>query len=494
MTAASASITAFREAMMSADILDQDDFGDYSARLLRYRIMWAFYENTAYRALHRWAQKYKADYGLYKYTRSIYNPANRLGTFWQTHLMGGHLSTKPDDNDSAIPIQTDSEQLLRSIQRLWDDSQWVVNKDIFSLYGVVMGDVGLRAIDDPAAKKVRMAVVHPGTIVDLVKNADGDTTYYRIEETREDPRGGSRDVVYAEIAEIVNGAVHYTTLLDNSLFEWNGVAAEWDVASPFIPFRLVQHNNVGLSWGWSELHAAMSKFREGDDLASKLSDQIRKSVDSPWFFAGVNKPTTTPRTAGDASTAQKPDPGREEIPAIYASNPAARAQAMVGPLDIPGAMQHLSGLLGIIEDEYPELRAERLRLNGDVSARALRLAQQPAEAKIKMRRAHYDAGLARVQAMAVCMGGQLGYAGYEGFNYGSFETEAKHAIADRAVFNVTKFDKLDEEKMFWETAQIAAAAGMPLDLYLESAGWPAERVEKLRASQQFKNLTFTDFP
>jgi len=37
----------------------------------------------------------------------------------------------------------------------------------------------------------------------------------------------------------------------------------------------------------------MSKFREVDDIASKLDDQIRKMVDAPWLFIGMTKPVKT---------------------------------------------------------------------------------------------------------------------------------------------------------------------------------------------------------
>lgn len=85
-------LQAFREAFMSADMLDTADFVDIEARKMRYQIYWAMYENTAYRDLHKWTQAYRTQFGLYRYIRNIYNPAFRLGEFWKAHLFGGVLT------------------------------------------------------------------------------------------------------------------------------------------------------------------------------------------------------------------------------------------------------------------------------------------------------------------------------------------------------------------------------------------------------------------
>jgi hypothetical protein len=110
--------SAFREAYFSADTGDAGDFTAYAARRMRYELLWAAYENTHYRDMHRWAAAYKADYGLYKYVRGVYNPAYRLGKFYATHLMGGSLDPEAGDGKgepSAIPIITDNDALRYSV-------------------------------------------------------------------------------------------------------------------------------------------------------------------------------------------------------------------------------------------------------------------------------------------------------------------------------------------------------------------------------------------
>lgn len=492
MNAISASFSAFQEAMTVSDIFDDENFDEYNARLMRYKINWAFYENSAYRNIHSWAKRYKTDFGLYTFTRSIYNPANRLATFWQNHLMGGVLSSKEDAQNAAFPIVTDNPNVRSSLTRLWRDSNWAINKDVYTLYGCLFGDVGLRVIDDPITGSVQLSTVHPGHIVDYSETSAGVTEYYMIEKPLTLDNGASG--LYTEIAEFVPGGVMYTTMFNGKEIDF-GPGASWLSPTPFIPLVVVKHNHVGHSWGWSELHPAMSKFREIDDLASKLTDYIRKSVDSPWLFSGVAKPTTTPRVAGETPTANLQEPRREEIPSLYAANPNAKASAMIAQLDINGSISHLNGVLKIIEDEYPELRAESLRLSGDVSARSLKLAQQPAEVKVNMRRVHYDTALIRAQSMAMALGGQAGYPGYEGFSLADYNTETvEHSIGTRPIFNVTTIDQIEEDKAFWEAAKSAKDAGIPLHLYLEFAGWSTDRIERIKSDPQYKELTFSNFP
>ena len=105
-----AGVRAFREAFLTADIQpgQDDDWAAFEARQLRYAIYWSYFENTAYRNIHKWAQALRAEYGLYAHTRNIYNPAYRLAEFWVAHLMGGALDPKAGEgasgSSSSLPV------------------------------------------------------------------------------------------------------------------------------------------------------------------------------------------------------------------------------------------------------------------------------------------------------------------------------------------------------------------------------------------------------
>jgi hypothetical protein len=503
-----AGLKAFREAYVTADVQpgQQTAWGDLDGRALRYALYWAFFENTAYRNVHRWAQSFRAQYGLYAHTRNIYNPAYRLAEFWVAHLMGGPL----DPNAGAlgaIPIelgsgaQTRQGQALRdAIATLWRQSNWPVQKDIWTRYGSVMGDVGLKVIDDPLRRLVRLEIVHPSTLTELDKDPQGFVKRYTIEEPRPDPRPAyarGRDarldntVTYCEVATRDGNDVVYQTYLNNTPYAWNDIAAEWREPYGFVPLIVTQHLNVGMAWGWSELHAGLPKIRELDDIASKFDDQIRKIVDSPWLLAGVQNPNESPRTARTGTSGQPLPPttnretGREEVPILYASDPQAKPHPMVAPLDLPGVMGQIEGLIKELERDYPELALDVIARNAsDASGRALRVAREPVETKVTSRRATYDADLVRAHQMGVAIGGFRGYEGYQGFDLDSYAAGAlDHSVAPRSVFAIDPIDELDQQQRFWTVAGLAAAQGMPLDLYLEEAGWDQAKIARVVAAQ-----------
>ena len=357
-----AGITAFKEAYLSAGLTDDTDFSDYDARRLRYALYWAFYENTAYRNIHTWATSYRQQQALYRYVRGIYNPSYRLGEFWKAHLWGGRLDPEAGDGKetpSAIPIITDNEKLRPAIAQVWKWSNWAINKQITALHGAILGDVVLQVVDDIQRQKVYLQTVHPGLLKDVDIDAWGNVKGYEIEETRENPMRPGYTAVYRETAERDGQSVVYKTYLDGAPYAWgDNELAEWSEPYGFIPMVLIQHNNVGLDFGWSEIHAGRPKFQEVDDLASKLSDQIRKMVDAPWLMSGMEKPRNAPRAgAGTAPTTDNPNPGREEQNVLYAPQ-GATAQPLVAPLDIGATAQYIASILAEIERDYPELQMD----------------------------------------------------------------------------------------------------------------------------------------
>lgn len=470
-------IRAFREAWLTAGALDDVEFGDVNARRFRYEVYWALYENTVYRNIHAWATKYKADYGLYRFIRSVFSMAYELGEFWRIHLMGGALDPLAGDGKStpsSIPIVTDNETLRDSLAVLWWASNWGIRKDVLTLWGAVMGDVAIKITDDPTRAQVYLDIVHPGTLSEVTLDAFGNVKGYVIEEERADPRpnSGGRAVKYTEIAGRDGDNVTYRTLLNEQPYAWNPDAgAEWTEPYGFIPLVLIQHNNVGLEWGWSELHPALSKVREVDDLASVLGDQIRKLVNPPIVFSGARKADATLKIESTPATPESPEAARQDIPALYLPT-GATATPLVANLDLTGANAHIASVLEAIESMYPELKVEELRLSGALTGRALELAQQPAIAKTLQRRAGYDHALVRAQQMGIAIGGLRGYDGYQGFGLESYNAGAlDHSIGERPVFGVGTGAALDEELLFWQAAQAAVTSGLPLETYLRRRGW-----------------------
>ncbi len=480
-------IRAFREPDVTlADPLDSTNWNTFEARKMRYALLWSMFDNSAYSSVHNWSKGLRAAYGLYTSIRNIHNPSYRIGVMYQTHLMGGNIDPLAGDGamvDSALPIMTKNASLAPALAQLWRDSVWQVNKDVWTLNGTVMGDAPLEVVDDTERGKVYLKTMHPGKVKSLECDPQGNVKAYCLEYQRVDPRRELRAyetippmVTYTEEVTRDGENVVYQTYLNNKPWEWDGNPSAWSVDYGFIPLVTVKHQDVGLEWGWSELHAGLPKFREIDDIASALDDQIRKAVNAPWLF-NFPKSVTATAIARTTPTRTNPEPGRAEIPSLYVDRESAKGQALIADLDIGAVSARIEQLQVELKHNYPELDLERHTASGDASGRALRYAQQPVAAKVQMRRAGYDSALVRAQQMAIAIGGMRGYPGYESFSLDSYAAgDLEHSIGDRPVFAVDPLDKIEEDTAFWTSIKAAVDSGYPIELALRDKGFPEDKI------------------
>ncbi|HRF49094.1 MAG TPA: phage portal protein [Anaerolineales bacterium] len=497
-----AGVRAYKSAWMASGPDDTSEFGLVDARRMRYAVKWGYFEGTPYERINAWAEGLKADAGLYRAIRSIYNPAGRLGDFWSTYLLGGRLLIDGDGraaNGGALPIITDSDAVREAIAYLYHESNLQSAKDVMALRGAVFGDVALRVVDE--VDKVYIECLNPANIADVDLDARGYVKAYRYVEVRTDPDDpdGLTKAVYSETAERGDGdSVVYRTYKDDQPYSWSeDQPEEWEEPYGFIPLVMVQHRNVGLKWGWSEAHKTVSKIREADDLASKLSDQIRKSVDAPWLLAGVPKPDEKPTMVGDRgkvarSTENTDKQVRQDVPIIYAPE-GAQPHAMVAPLDISATVEHIREVLSDIERDHPELKLMVLRASGTTSGAALRTAQEPVEVVVNQRRTAYDDGLRRAMQMAMSIGGHRGI--FKGFGLDSYRRgDLDFSIGERPVFGVSEQDKSETDLALANTAKAMMGIGYAPDAYLRDRGWSEERIQTLKNSGIYRQMTFAQYP
>lgn len=481
-------INAFAESYVTSSPVDTSNWSEQKARILRYDIAWAQYEQSSYRNIHNWAESYCQKYGLYKYIRPIYNPAFRTGEFYKTHIYGGQLMVDASA-EGAIPIETDNARLRAAIAELWKWSRWYVQKDILAVNGTILGDAIIQVIDDTTRGKVYLDIVHPGIFESIERDPFGNIKGYVIRESRPDPRGSLTDVLYTEKVSRDGNFVLYETFLNGEPYAWPGnvradgeVVSEWAEPYGFVPMVAIQHNDVGLEWGWSEIHPIRSKVMEVDDLASQVSDQVRKTIDPVWLMKGMKKAEV--KLEGAEATTDRPDPGREELQAIWNLDAGASAEAMVAVLDLENVLGHINYILKEIERDLPELAQDIYTASGDASGRALRTARQPVTSKVIQRRAGYDAGLIAAQQMAVSIGGFRGYDGYKGFDLDSYaKGDLEHSITNRPVFDEDPLDRIEIDAAFWSAAEKAKKAGVPLEAFLREAGWEDDRIAKLKLEE-----------
>ena len=501
MQAIGSGVAAFRESLFNADPAGarpgagRAEWDRWEARCLRYELYTALYQNNSYaETVHAWARGNKEAYGLYKHTRHLLNPAFRSVEFWASHLMGGPLAT-------ALPIVSENPEILPSLRRLWRDSNWATGKETWTRGGAMWADAPLKVVEDPIAGRMRLEPVYPGHLKYCQFDSYHNVKNYIIQRWEydprvaipadanplADPRATMKRVLYTERCWRDGQRVTYETLLDGDPYAWNGVDSSWDRPYGFVPLVVAHHHAIGLDWGMNAFHPGLSRFREVDDLASGLSDQIRKSIRAPMLLIGVKEAggiergRRTGRPDGAAAGPDQSD--REQLDFLHAGI-GGDAKHLTFDLNIRGVFQYIRELNADIDKNFPELLADTGNLAGAVTATAMKMLRQRASAKVRAVRPGYDAALARAHGMALAIGGSLGFPGYDGFDLGSYARgDLDHAIGDRPVFDVDAKDAIDEDAAFWAAAESAGKAGFPLALYLRRNGWSEAEIAEYEAAK-----------
>jgi hypothetical protein len=519
-----AGIAAFRRAMLHGSLDGSSDFGHgansfesfcrWENRVARWRLLWAFYDNSAlWEEVHPSSNQLKTEFGLYDYTRMNFSPINRLVGFHQSHIYGGILDKEAGDGQqvkSAIPIETKGKgaPIRRGLSQLWKDSRWAVAKDVWSLQGAAIGDIALKACDDPERGRVTMKVFHPAPIKWVDRDPDtGRTLGYLLEEKRYRPgkgqlRNGTIALLgraplgdtctYHEECWIDGGKTYYRTYLNGALFDWRkredgsyygtdgDGQPEWEVPYPFIPLVLTQHVNVGLAWGLAEGSAVVAKVLELADVGSNEGDYVRRILNDVAFITGTQPGEIAVTAPKGTATAGNPMPGRTRRSLFGVTNENAGILFTTQGLDLAAVNEHVKALKDDINEDFPELDVD-LWKTSDPSGRAMRLARQRAESKVQMRRTNYDEALEAMQRMCLAIGGLRGYEGYEGLGTEEpwDDKVVAHSIAHRPVFAPDPIDDITEGDAFWTMVGKATATGVPLEVVLRREGWSEEDIQEI---------------
>jgi hypothetical protein len=418
----------------------------YASRLFRYGHYEQYYHNTVYSALEKGAALHRGREKLYKHIRAIYNPVARQNDLLVSLIYSGALDLE-HLTGGAIPLWFDNPAAAPALRRILTDSRFGGLKSLYVRFGALYGDVGLKIVDEPSRSRVRVEVIHPALIREIAIDGGGEVESVTLEYARADPDGES--YTYTETIDrkrfrtFKNGAPHafHADLNGRRVSSW---------ANPygFVPFALAGHKPVGGVWSMNAFGHALRKIDEINDLASLLNDQVRKSVNTMWYFAGV-------RGSGELVAAVD---DKDALPAIYAP-PDSQPHPLIADAPLGDALAALRELLAEVERDMPELALQRIRENrGELSAPGVRAAFSDAIGRVADMRAGYDHALARALTMAVEIGGWRGYAGFEAFSLGSAARgDLALLIRDRPV--------IDESLSTVERLRaLASLAGQPQDV------------------------------
>lgn len=401
-----------------------------------YGLLWDFYLNTSYlrspgRDPFNVIARYLTTQRIYTRTRGLYNPVTRLVDFHVANIHGGRLDMDAGDNSvvpSALPIITKNPDIRPALSQLWKWSNWDVTKADYVRYGVALGNSAIRVVDDLRSEQVRLEVIYPGEVVDMQLDSRGNVIYW-LQEYQSQGDDGSPFMYGLEITKET-----FTTFKDGQEFSYDdgNPGASWPNEYGFVPCVWVKHKNSGSDLGLCAYHHALPKINDLNELASHLSEQVKKMVHVQWLIAGAATPSV-----GEFESGSK-------IWTVPQSD--AKPYSLNDNLDITAVVGLIVSRIEELEKDFPELTFHTIKdsmgSSGDTPARAVRMAMHDAIAQIEEARVAYDSGLVRAQKMALSIGGFRSYRGFEPFDLEAdfLEGRLDHQIGVREVIPWDEFE------------------------------------------------------
>jgi hypothetical protein len=394
----------------------------YDERMKRYALFEGYYHNRVY-FMPRQLQLIQSQRpSLYKNIRGIYNPFWRLCRMYESNVYPSLLDMDTLQT-GAIPIQGASPELIEALRWVWMWSAWGRMKGLYVRNGAKLGDSVLKVVDDRTRDKVRIEVLDPRKLADVTLDEMLNVKSCVIEYDKRDAETGETYTY----TEIINRD-EFVTLRDGGEYGYfaDGTGrkvSRWRNEYGFVPVALAQNTLTG--WKFGENVAPFNilhKIDEVNDLATLLHDQIRKTVNVIWYFAGVS------------SKDIKSDAGeRDRVPTI--SGPVgSTVTPMVANLNIAEVGETIKGMLEEIERDVPELALYRVREQRNSTEPGVRAVLSDAQERIQLTQANYDAALISAQMMAVAIGGYRGISGFDGFGLESYSLGAlNHMIEARGM-------------------------------------------------------------
>ena len=363
----------------------------FYAQAAAYRYRWAYYNNSAFDDLAMWST-YKSTNRLYRFTRSIYNPAARLVDFYCGAIYPGRLTVEKGKK-SAVPLSENTPDPLRAaIGQIFQWSNWQENKSVMTRYGAALGDVFLDIVDDAESGTVTLQNVWPGFVTCLELDPTGNVKEYKIEYDTLDDEGD---------------AYHYCKHVDGkhfAIYRDDEIVAEYANPYGFVAAAWIRHRNEGIDHGAPAMRN-VSKWDELNSLASHIHDQLHKLLAAPVIIGGSGQMSAldadnTPK-AGNSYNNQS----RQESLGVLKGPPDVSVHAVSLP-DAAGVTPHIERLLAEIEHDHPELTFyTELRGMQNVTGPAALALMGDVWGLLSDAQAVYDQQLTKALQMAVAIGG-----------------------------------------------------------------------------------------
>jgi hypothetical protein len=409
--------------------------------------------------------------------RAIRNPAFRATEFHASHLWPGSL---PD----ALPIVTENERIVESIQDVWTWSNWGAKKQVVARRLPMLGDWFCKVMSDADAGRVWFQNLEPRYVTDFSKDDRGFITYIRIDVPQ----------ITTDSAGMVTERWSHVEAWDKALGtyrQWRHLGDSVNVSleqlgTPvvnepltsfgvdFIPIVHAPFRDVGDNRGVGCFVPVIDKIDEVNRIATRLHQMGFRNMRNVWASL---------RTGTDAQG--RPLPGVKLGDAMKDGETKGTLSVLSEEtfVDLPGSTDLKSlvpdlkyaDLLEIVRDHMGEIAADLPEImwyslaerGADLSSRAIRLLMAPAVARVEEGRGNAETALVRLDQMALTIGQAIGVfdqsiGSYDG---GDFD----HHFEARDVLPLSDIDEAEAELRRAQAAQAYAAAGVPAAIIAQRA-------------------------
>jgi len=348
--------------------------GAVPERIGYYDLLWRYYNNAAFEGLDtglmtgmvagqmvpsRTWQSYRARYQLYRNTRSIYSPVQRLCDFYANTVYPGVLSEDgtelPDGVPLAIPLSKDTPPEMKAcVSQFWQWSNWQNNMGVYVLYGAISGNVLVEVEDDLEREKVTARIWWPALVPHVVLDSTGNLVEYAIEYDARDEFGN-----HYRYKKLVDRYL-YSTYKDGNLHDYSddGQGAEWANPYGFVPAVWAKHRDIGTDYGAPAIGSALGKIDELNSIVSHAHDHVHKLVENSrvmWDDGGVGTDKKGEQKAPPTNEYDTTRATLKEAVKIYHGPIGGRMDSVVGNVPLADVLKWIDKLTGEIEQDFPEL-------------------------------------------------------------------------------------------------------------------------------------------
>lgn len=415
--------------------------------------------------------------------RALRNPANRVVEFYAAKLWPGNL---PD----ALSIRTDNEAIVAPIQQFWTWSNWAAAKQVAARQLAGYGDWFVKVVQKRDATGRPVAIyaqnIQPQCVTDIATDERGYLTAVRIDTPDADGSGYTVTEHYDKATGLYRSWTHKRSAEDDldelgTPDEAIDMRSEWGI--DYVPMVHVKCRDVGEARGNCAFWHALDKIDEANRMATRLHQMIFRYDKPLWAVEGAQmdaagRPLPPPVVAtatGDDATGRDIT-GQVDLSGDQMVSVAGRLQSLVPAINYDAVLATVNAMMIELERDLPELTYSRItEATGELSGRAIRYMLTGAIDRLTEVRGNAEAGLVRLNQMALTMGI---WAGLFPATLGKYEKgDFDHDFEAREVVPLSDAEKA-EQAAAW------VGAGVPLPIALKRLGWSQEDIDELAAVQE----------